>query len=180
MKIFGIFSILLTWVAILLVLTRTSREMSKSISHHAALKRPEYYIFALLMTISVISMWVFMVYWVVPALQLSIGFTVLFSIAATLEIITTLIPLTSGWRRKVHETTSYGAALLVAVMIGWILTSPVLSTAATSICLIAIVGMIVFFLLYFFVKSTHKHHLVYQSLYVALFHLSLLTLIVSQ
>jgi hypothetical protein len=57
-KACGLLSVLLTWSAIAFVIYRAPRDLSKSISHHAALQKREYRVFAVTMTLALCLMYV--------------------------------------------------------------------------------------------------------------------------
>lgn len=174
LKILGIISVVLTWLSIGYIMYVTPRELSRSISHHAALNKRPYYLFAIGMTISVVLMYIFMIWWLIPALLLPAWFSILVVAVIVLELVTTWIPLTVGWKYTAHQTCSYGAALLIPVLLFVIAGSSVISDAARAVTYAAIGTMFVFLCLFLFVKAVHKHYLLYQSLYVAVFHVALL------
>jgi hypothetical protein len=173
----GVISILLTWLAISFILLTISRDLTRSVSHHAARERVNYFIFCILMTIGLALMWVFMYYWFIPTFTLPLLFGVITGIAIILELITTWVPLTEGWKYKVHESCSYAVAALIPFLTLFMVFSPKISTLSLYFCL-AMLGVMAFLTyLFVFVKSARRHYLVYQNVYVAAFHISILSML---
>jgi hypothetical protein len=173
-KVFGLISIVLTWVSIGYILLTVKSDLSKSISHHAALKRKNYLIFCSLMLISLVAMLLFMFKWFIPTFHLPLFFSGVVMLAILSEIIATVVPLTTGWRFTVHQITSYGTSLLFPILLITILFSSGISKTAlyiTFVCTLLLFGM---WLLFFFVKKTHAHYLIFQSLYIVAFHTTLI------
>ena len=174
-RVVGMVSVALTWLAIGYIILITPRVLSKSISHHAAVNIRPYYLFATLMTTAMLLMYVFMAGWLAPALLLPIGFTALITVAILLEVVATWIPLSTGWKYTVHQVCSYGAALLMPAILLFILSSPLVNEVARTLCIGALLLMAFLTLLGVFVKATHKHYLIYQSSYIVAFHGAILS-----
>lgn len=174
LKIFGLLSVLITWLAITYILLRRPRDAAKSISHHAATGDKDYKIFAVLMTLGVISMLVFMTLWLVPVFRLPVIFTVIALLAVVLELIATWVPLTTGRKYVIHQGCSYGAAFLIPVILLLLAFSEGLPDAPRYISLAAVILMLTFMALFKLAKKTRDNYLWFQSLYVLAFHISLL------
>jgi hypothetical protein len=174
-QIYGMVSIALTWLAISFVLLITERNLARSVSHHAAVKSGNHLIFGLIMTASLVTMCVFMYGWFIPSFNLPLPFALVVGLAILLEFITTWIPLTVGWRYVTHQLCSYGAALLIPVLLVFMLLSPKISGLSMVICIGSLALMSFLLYLFLFVKSAHSRYLVYQNIYIAAFHISILS-----
>lgn len=179
-KVLGILSVLLTWSSIMYILLRIPRNIARSISHHAAQRKESYRIFALGMTGALVCMTVFVLKWLTPALQLPGYLVALFLFAIALEMVTTWVPLTQGRRFAIHQWCSYGTAVIIPVILILLAWSPKISTAALWVDVLAIAFIVTFWFMFFFVKKSRALYLVYQSLYIAAFHLALLSIVFAQ
>ena len=172
----GIISIILAWCAISYILLVTTRALDKSVSHHVAINNSNHIIFALLMTVSLTFMGIFIYFWLIPTYSLSTLFAVVVGLAIFLEFVTTWIPLTVGWKHSVHQACSYGAAFLMPILIIILLSSGLSGVAMwVNICSLSL--MLVLLYLFVFVKSVRRHYLVYQNIYILAFHAALLSMI---
>jgi hypothetical protein len=169
-KVFGLLSIFLTWISIGYILFTIEKDLSKSISHHAALKTKNYIIFSVLMSVSLVLMYLFMTQWFIPTFQLPDFFKVTAVLAILLELTATFIPLTTGWKFTVHQLTSYGTALLIPILLVSIALSSAISSEAFCVAIGSVFVAAVLIYLFFFVKKARDHYLVYQSVFVAAFH----------
>src|SRR4051812_49388226 len=109
-KILGPLSVLISWSAISFVLFARPRDITKSISHHAAMRQKEYIIYAVALTVAVICMYLFLIKWFAPVFMLSGVFRVIVTLAIVSELLATWVPLTEGLKFIVHQISSYGAA----------------------------------------------------------------------
>jgi hypothetical protein len=173
-KLFGLFSVLICWASIGYVLVRIPKNLSQSISHHAAQRKHEYTVFALGMTVALILMAIFAIQWVVPTLRLPTYFTVTFILAVILETITTWVPLTEGIRFTIHQWCSYGTAASIPIILIFLALSPNIGSLALYTDIFAIAVIIVFWVMFFFIKKAGEKYLIFQNLYIAVFHFALL------
>lgn len=175
-KYLGLLSLLLTWLAVLIVLCNNPREFHKSISHHAAKRAKIYRIFALLISMALLFMFGFLVLWLVPALSMAMALTALFTIALLMELMTTWVPLTEGKKFHIHNTLSYGTALLMPIIcLGIIFTTPLPSLALIIMC-VALAIMLALLGMFFLVPKSLEKYLIYQSIYIAAFQLAIVVL----
>lgn len=179
MQIIGVISVILTWCAIAFILLVNLRVLEKSVSHHAAMDSKNHFIFAILMSVSLIALSAFIYFWLIPAYNLSILFVIVVSLAIVLEFITTWVPLTSGWRHTVHQICSYGAALLLPVLTILTALSPGVSNITMWVSFGSLGVMLALLCMFVFVKSVRRHYLIYQNIYILAFHISLLSTLYS-
>jgi hypothetical protein len=173
----GVLSIILTWCAIAFVLLVTARVLEKSVSHHVAMKKNNHIIFAILMTVSLALMSIFLYFWLIPVHSLSAFFAVIVGFAIFLELVATWVPLTVGWRHNVHQVCSYGAAFLLPILMILIILSPGVSSVSIWVSIFSLSLMVILLYLFLFVKPVRRHYLIYQNIYILAFHISILSMI---
>ncbi len=174
LRLFGILSVLLTWTSIGFILYVTERNLGRSVSHHAAVTARNHVIFGLIMTASLIFMFLFMYGWFIPYFQLPTIFSIIVGVALILELATTWVPLTTGWKYIFHQTSSYGAAILIPFLLFITLFSPKTSHIAAYVNITSLAVMVFLLYLFVFVKSARLRYLIYQNTYVAAFHVAIL------
>jgi hypothetical protein len=175
-KACGLLSVLLTWSAIAFVIYRAPRDLSKSISHHAALQKREYRVFAVTMTLALCLMYVFIMRWLVPALSLNTYISAALLVALAMELLTTWVPLTDGITYTAHNYLSYGTALLIPLALTGIVVTSTLSSTAALVVYIALAVMFILMLVFLTIKKAHERYLVYQSIYIAAFHIAIISI----
>lgn len=173
-RLFGLLSVVLTWLSIGYILTTIERDLSKAISYHAAMQRKNYRIFSVLMSTSLVVMGVFMFMWFIPTLHLSVLFSSMIVLALLLEFVATLVPLSNGWRSTVHQIMSYGTSLLLPILLLMLVLSGMLSGTAFCIAFGSFMLMLFIWFLFIFIKKTHGCYLIYQSIYILAFHTALI------
>lgn len=170
----GIASFVLTWVAVFYVLYNNPRELSKSISHHAAKNSRVYFMFATLVSVGLIAMFGFLFMWLVPNLNIIPPLILLFIIALLLEFVTTWVPLTEGKKFHIHNILSYSTALLMPLIVLALILTIQLSAAAFLLACIALVIMLALLLAFFAIPKALEKYLIYQSTYIAAFQLAII------
>jgi len=173
-RVVGVVSVLVTWLAISYILLRQPRNPAQSISHHAARGDKDYLIFAGLMTVGVLALFLYMVKWLAPTFNLPTAFTVITCVAVGLELIATWVPLTEGRKYTIHQACSYGAAFLLPILLVQLLFAEGLPVLAWYSALAAVLVMIAFMALFKLYKPSRMRYLWYQSIYVFMFHLAVL------
>ena len=172
----GLLSLIFTWLAILIVLCNNPREFHKSISHHAVKRLRIYRVFALLVSLALLLMFGFLVLWLIPAFSIATPLTALFTIALLMELMTTWVPLTEGKKFHIHNTLSYGTALLMPIIyLGIIFTTPLPALALIIMC-VALAIMLTLLGMFFMVPKSLEKYLTYQSIYIAAFQLAIVVL----
>ena len=168
----GLLSFGLTWFAILYVLYKNPREFSKSISHHAAKDSKVYRLFAIIMSSALFFLVIYLFLFLVPTLDLHIFVVILFLIAILIELLTTWIPLTDDRKFHPHTILSNTAAFLMPVItLGYAIFTR-LNSALLSIAYTGLVVMIGLLIIFFTIPKARKIYLIYQSIYVAAFQLT--------
>lgn len=174
-KILGLLSVILSWAAIGIVLIGRPRDISKSISHHAAQRDGAYKVFAVIMTASLLLMLFFIVKWLIPAFRLPGIIIFISSVAVLLQLIATWVPLTEGKKYTIHHLCSNGSAGLIPFIPLSLMLSGHVRGAGAIINIVAFLVMMSLWYLFWFVPQSHRHYLWYQNVYILVFHTSLMT-----
>lgn len=169
----GLLSFILMWFAIFYVLYKNPRELSKSISHHAAKDTSAYRVFAVIMTAALLLLTAYLFLYLIPAANLHAFLVSLFVIAVILELLTTWIPLSDDRRLHPHAILSDTAAFLMPVITTGLALSGHLKSAALTVAYIGLVIMIGLIVIFFTVPKAREKYLVYQSVYVLAFLLTI-------
>lgn len=169
----GLASFILMWFAILYVLYKNPRELHKSISHHAAKDVRTYRTFAVSMSLALTFLTAYLFLFLTPAVNLH-GFIIgLFVIAIILELLTTWIPLTDDRKFHPHAILSNAAAFFMPLItIGLVLFGR-LSGAALTVACVGLASMIGLLVIFFTVPKARKLYLIYQSMYIIAFLLTI-------
>ena len=132
--------------------------------------------FALLVSFALLLMLGFLVLWLIPAFSIATPLTALFTIALLMELMTTWVPLTEGRKFHIHNTLSYGTALLMPIIyLGIIFTIPLSARALIMMC-VALAIMLTLLGMFFMVPKSLEKYLTYQSIYIAAFQLAIVVL----
>lgn len=174
-RICGFLSFALGWLGIILLLARWDRDKAKSISEHAAANKITYALMALLEPIILIFFVLFTVRWLAPTYKLSIVFSVCCIGAALGLLIAAWIPAVKGIKGRIHDMVAYGAAVLFMPTTLLLAVSAYVDTPVKIINYISFLLMFSIFMFFLFNKAAKNHHLYYQSAYILIFDIGLLS-----
>lgn len=169
----GLLSFILTWFAISYVLYKNPRELSKSISHHASKDIRVYRVFAVTMTAALLLLTAYLSLYLIPTANLPIVLVSLFVIAIILELLTTWIPLSDDRRFHPHAVLSNTAAFLMPVITTGLVFSSHLKSAALTVAYMGLVVMVGLLVVFFAIPKARNTYLVYQSMYILAFLLTI-------
>lgn len=172
-QILGILGICICVAAIASVLAK-DRDLTRSISHHAAREPHVHRLFAVTMTIGMALIAASTLCWFVPHFDMPWIFTSMLILALVLETITTWVPLTQGWKFTVHQTASYTVAALIPILLAIIASTDTVSPFGRIVSLIGTAVILAFIALFFTIQGQRQYYLVYQTTYVAIFFISLM------
>ena len=172
----------LIWIQIILVaivvwyiLTHTTIDRARSISLHVANEPRTIRLFAVVSTLAAIPFVAYLWFWLIPALQLPLIFTVLVLAAAACQVIAAWVPHVETDRRgDIHQFFAYTMALLMPVVLSFLLFAHTITLAPKVIIGLMIAWMIISLLRYHFVPAAKLQYLAYQSAYIASFCIGLL------
>lgn len=170
----GVIGFAVAWIAILLLLAIWETDKTKSISHHVANQRASYLMMAILESISLPLIWVFMIGWLTPVYQLNPLFPLLCSLIVLGLFIAAWVPVT-GPKRKYHDISAQTAAILSAPTTLVLALSPSISVHARMVNLVAFASLCLMIVLYFTVRGTHRYFLYFQIISFILFDVAILS-----
>ena len=176
-KSLGIISIIMTWVSCIFLVYTRQQGRAKSLSLHASSHKTAYILFALTLTSTGFLFFLFGVNWLVPTLHLPGIFIFFLGITFISQLLTGWIPDSGVLRHYIHLICAYILFLSLPSLLLITALSNQISNIARDICVGSIVAMFVIWFLYIFIKSTHKHFLLYQSSYIILFHIAILSVV---
>ncbi len=170
----GLVSFVLIWSAILYVLHKNPREFSKSISHYAAKDVKVYKPFAIIMSLALFFLAIYLFLFLIPVLNLHIFVITLFIIAIVIELLTTWIPLTDDRRFHPHAILSNTAAFLMPLItIGYVMSAH-LNSILLFIAYAGLIVMVSLLIIFLTIPKARKLYLIYQSIYVVAFQLTII------
>jgi hypothetical protein len=172
----------LIWLQIILIaivvgyiLTRRPIDRGRSISLHVANDPATIRLFAVVSTLAAVPFFIYLLYWLIPALQLPFAFTVLVLLAAACQMIAGWIPHIEGDKKgDIHQLFAYTMAVLMPVVLAFLLFAHTITLAPKIVIGLMIVWMVISLLRYQFVPATRQQYLAYQSAYIASFCIGLL------
>lgn len=174
-KPLGWISIIGSWLALTLLVTKWRGHKGMSFSQHAAASRNAYLTMIIAETVVFTLFTIFIYKWFTPTFNLPLMFAVLLALASLCFVIAAWIPDTTGWKRNVHRVLAYGAADLMipaAIIACLTIRQPLVVSAIWAI---TVVYLIVCLLLFVFNrKLANKYHLILQAPYIVLFELAVL------
>lgn len=176
-EVFRHFSLLALLVAVGglgYILHRWGKRAVLSLSSHAAQQRPSYKVFAATLIASGLLCAAFVYGWLVPTFQLAMGFEIIFGAALICAAIAAVVPDSGGAQSKVHGAGAWTMAVLMLVLVVALLLTPGIGVFAKFALAVLASYMLLDWILFLFVKWTHRFFLIFQSTYVLCFYLSLL------
>ncbi|MDN5274955.1 MAG: hypothetical protein JWP06_856 [Candidatus Saccharibacteria bacterium] len=162
---FGLYGLLFGTLAIILMLYKWRGDKSMTLSLHAASHPSAYITMGIAATVTAIFIYPFFFWWFAPTLQLPVLFNWCIGIAAICQILIGWIPDKPGRLSRIHNILAFIAGAMIVPITIFIASSPVLSSALKYSALVYLGLSLLFIFLYFFVRSTRKHSLVYQMIF---------------
>jgi hypothetical protein len=172
----GIICVVASWIAGAFMLTKWRGTRDMSISLHAASARAAYIIFALVLTLGGGLFMVYLYGYFIPTLKLGNDFRILLALAFACQVVAAWVPDIADWnhwRAKVHKVAAWSMAVLFMPLTGLILLSPELSSLARIIGNVCFISMVVLWAIFIFGKGKTRF-LVYQTLYIVMFQITIL------
>ena len=156
------------------IINRWGKRAVLSLSSHAAMQRPSYKIFAATLIASSLLCATFVYGWLVPTFQLAMGFEIIFGAALVCAFIAAIVPDGGGKQSQIHGAGAWTMAVLMLVLVAALLFTPGIGVMAKFLLAVLASYMLLDWILFLFVKWTHRFFLVFQSTYVLCFYLALL------
>jgi len=161
-------AIIIATIAILLVIRRLKSDTATTISLNASKDPVAFLTVAIGVSSSLILASIYYVTWLQPEYQLTVISSVLFFGIISSFVITSWVPDSSGWKRRLHRAAAYSAILIMPMFIVSLLTIPI-PTLAMAAIIIAVVAQLFMLYLLFFVPKARQWFLLFQGLYLAVF-----------
>jgi len=172
--ILGPLAILLSWLMFGYVFYTMRHLRHPTFSKLAASAKQTYLLFAVCLSVSGILIYIFMLKWFINEFALPTLFTVLATLAITVQFVTAWVPDTKGWKHRLHHEAAWTEAWLLMPMALLISASPNISILIQAWC--ALVILIMLFLVLSSYKITNESRFVYyQAAYIMCFHIIILT-----
>jgi len=163
------------WAGTWVLLKSHIADRAKTISQHAAKSRRFHIVYGLF-EIAIASMFaLFMFDWFIPYFGFGFWFEILIAAGIVGIVAAAIIPARSGWRGVMHSAAAYGMAITLLATTALIALSPAVNAVAKLVAAAAITYMLVgWILLICYSKWSRRHMLLFQSVYFAAFHLTIL------
>ncbi len=176
-KSFALLTFLIGAVAGCYMVWSGPRDKTKSVSAHAGTANKKLYIlYALAFLISTVLFYLFCMFWFIPTLHLSFGFTLSLHVMTILLVLTAFIPQ-AGKKVKLHAVVAYGFAFYMMLLLFFVALSSNISLIGRIFSSGVTLWMISMWYLFFFSRYKAKiaaRYLLFQSSYIILFFLSIL------
>jgi hypothetical protein len=165
MKIAALISVFLLLLIFLTVVRVHPQGKQFSISQHAASKGWTSWIFGLALMFFGGFFIIFLETWLYPFLAMPQIFFLVFPFAWICLLMTAWIPDTVyGWKSKIHQITAAGLAWIMVIITGSFAFAGHISEVFRVVAIITALWYIYTLYLFYFVKSSLRHFLVYQSI----------------
>ena len=165
LRYFGLYGLLFGTLAVILMLYKWRGNKSMTLSLHAASHPSAYITMGIAATVTAICIYPFFFWWFTPTLKLPVLFNWCIGIAAICQILIGWIPDKPGRLSRIHNILAFIAGAMIIPITIFIALSPVVSSALKYSAFVYLGLSLVFIFLYFFVRSTRKHTLVYQMIF---------------
>lgn len=175
-RYFSIFAILTVWALNGIIIFKWFSSKSLSLSLHAAAHRKAYFLFASSLTVNAFFFYLFALNWLSPTYNLPPVFMRLVIFALFSQFIAAWVPDIKGKLSKVHTLAAYALCLCMPVILSFIINSPKAPMLVKAIAVVANIVMISEVILLLVIDRKKSHHLIYQIVYTAVFHITLLVI----
>lgn len=173
-KSFGVVSIALTWIGLLLLLYKWKGDKSLSFSHHAAQTKAGQIYYFVLFAITLPLFFLFIWRWYVPTLKLPDVFIGIVIVGILGQLLAVLVPALGGTKERIHNFGAYSMAVsLIPASIFIALGS--IPSVVEIFALISVAYLTASVVLFFMFPRLSAHYLYFQSAYILTFHALILT-----
>lgn len=173
-KLLGIISIAITWLSLVILVTKWPRDNSISFSRHAARSKQPYLMMAFSESFTVPAFILFCWFWFIPTFSLSVIFTIGVISSGMGFLIGAWLPDTVGLKHIIHQIVAYGAATLFIPCAAILALSSHISTAGRVLSGASTIYMATMIAAFFLYPKAKDHHLIFQTIYIVCFHMSIL------
>lgn len=174
-KYYGLISIATVWAGLIFMVYKWRGDKSMSFSLHAAADRQAYMFYLSLFLLTLPPLLLFVVFWYVPTLGLPEVFSFIAVLGVVCQLIAGIVPDMEGKQRVIHRLSAYGMSLVLMVLVGMVAWFGEIGGLMKAFCLVALIVMASLWILVVGLKKKQDAFLLYQAIYVALFHIVILT-----
>jgi hypothetical protein len=161
------------------VLSRGPKQRHRSLSMHVADKRSTFLFFAIVSTIGVGLMYIFMVQWFAPSLHVHPAFYVVMPTGLLCQLIAAWIPASTGRKEYIHSVFAYAMAVTMPLILAFVLISPVIAFWLKIWVGLTIIGMAQQLALLVLTPEIKQEYLPRQLGYIASFYITISLIIFS-
>lgn len=170
----GLISIVASWAGLLFMIWYWKGDIAKTFSQNAARQRSSIIYYALLWLVCLPPLVWFLMVPLYEALGLTPLFRLIAGVASISMFIAALVPETKNWKAKVHRSAALTMARCFMPLVLLISLSPVISTLAQTISIIALLFMIFSAYQYHRNGPNHPKLLIGQGMYIVAFQVSII------
>jgi len=173
-KLFGLLSIVIVWAGLFFLLYKWRGNKSMSFSLHAAQTRGGQIYYFLLFLITLPLFYVFILKWYIPTFDLPNAFTYLVTAGVLGQLLAVIVPAVNGQKEQIHN---FGAYLMAFTMIP-LSVFIAFADIPALVRILAVAGIIYMIgsgFLYIYSKRARSNYLYFQAMYIALFHVIIIS-----
>lgn len=177
LKHLGAASIVVAFAALLFIVRRWSLGThATSISKHAGAQRTSYLLFGSVLTFVGAAFYLFLWRWFGPAIGAAWPYYLILALAGIFQLLTAWLPDDGSGKglAKAHRLVAFSMAAMMMLLVGCVALAPNVGVIARTLSVLVLTLMVILWYLFSFVKSTHRHFLVYQSVYIVSFYVVIL------
>ena len=172
----GTLAVVFFWLSLVCLLGKWPRNGRKTISQHSAKSRNTYIFFSISQTITGLMSHIFVIVWFIPHFHLSVTYTIIYSVMATLQLVSTWIPdIEKGLSSKLHTFLANSMALSLFVFMLVLTTTSRIPVTGRWFAGISALYMLVI-IIGIYTKLIKQNYLYFQIAYIVLFQVTILTL----
>lgn len=175
MELLGLLSIVIAWLGLIVLITFWKGNASMTFSQHAAISSASVWYYFVLWLICLPLFYLFMTRSFIPEFGFGFWFQLYLVGAIAGWAMAAIVPETKGWKVRVHRFSAFAMCYFVALMTLYIAFSGRVALPARVVATLSIVVMFGEIVYLNFHNRRHRHMLVLQALYFAVFHLTILT-----
>jgi hypothetical protein len=165
-KPFGLLSMLIPALLIVVMLIIWPHDKGQSISRHSAQGKTPFLLMAIIQTLAYPAYLWFAFKWLAPTFDLNPLYLVCMVVSAVGLLTAAWVPDVPGIRRKIHEATAYTAAWLFIPSTIIMAIAPAIQTWVRWFAVIVVVYMVVCVIMFFKLPKARDYHLPLQSIYI--------------
>lgn len=173
-KAFGAVGFAIGWLAIALLIITQEFKKDDEVSRHSSYSQNIFVVTALLESTALTLFALFTVKWMAPTFDLSALFSIFCTAIAISMLIAAWFPAT-GPQAKLHDFMTGLATVLCIPVIALVVFAPGIGSVATFVNSVVLVGLIGSMVLFIKSKTVRAHRLYFQSFYIFIFDIALLS-----